>query len=131
MATSNEVVRPVANFCPSIWGDQFRHFVFDDEVAERYAQEIELLKGRVRNMLSNIRSSRLFEKLNFIDIIERLGISHHFNEEIDEILEVIYNAIPDFKLGDDLCTSALMFRLLRQHGYNISSGKECNFCMLV
>ncbi|XP_019167988.1 PREDICTED: vetispiradiene synthase 3-like [Ipomoea nil] len=122
MATSNEVVRPaVTKFSPSLWGDEFRYFVFDNEVAKRYAQEIEVLKEQVRSMLVRIRSSKLAEKLNFIDIIERIGISYHFHSEIDEILKEIYNANLKFH-GDDLCTCALMFRLLRQHGYNISSG---------
>ncbi|XP_031119843.1 vetispiradiene synthase 3-like [Ipomoea triloba] len=121
MAKSNEVVRPaVTKFSPSLWGDEFRYFVFDNEVAKRYAQEIELLKERVRSMLVRIRSSKPAEKLNFIDTIERLGISYHFHSEIDEMLKEIYNANLKFH-GDDLCTSALMFGLFRQHGYNISS----------
>ncbi|XP_019167986.1 PREDICTED: vetispiradiene synthase 3-like [Ipomoea nil] len=127
MATSNQVVRPpVTKFSPSLWGDEFRYFVFDNEVAKRYAQEIEVLKERVRSMLVRIRSSKLAEKLNFIDTIERLGISYHFQSEIDEMLKEIYNANLKFH-GDDLCTCALMFRLLRQHGYNISSGIFENF----
>ncbi|XP_031120108.1 vetispiradiene synthase 3-like, partial [Ipomoea triloba] len=127
MATNNEVVRPVTSFSPSLWGDEFRYFVFDNEVAERYAQEIEVLKGQVMSMLVSIRSAKLAEKLNFIDTIERLGISYHFHEMIDEMLENIYHVNPNFQLGDDLCTSALLFRLLRQHGYNISPGIFHNF----
>ncbi|XP_031119892.1 vetispiradiene synthase 3-like [Ipomoea triloba] len=127
MATSNKVVRPVTNFFPSLWGDEFQHFVFDNEVAERYAQEIEVLKRQVRSMLKSIRMSELAEKLNFIDTIERLGISYHFDEEIDAMLKEIYNDNSKFKVGEDLCTCALMFRLLRQHGHNISSGIFDNF----
>ncbi|CAN4114280.1 unnamed protein product [Withania somnifera] len=65
---------------------------------------------------------QLADKLNLIDIIERLGIAYHFDKEIDDILGQIYDEYYDFE-GDnynDLCTCALQFRLLRQHGYNVS-----------
>ncbi|CAN4114326.1 unnamed protein product [Withania somnifera] len=64
----------------------------------------------------------LAAKLNLIDIIERLGIAYHFDKEINDILGQIYNENYDFEGDDhnDLCTCALQFRLLRQHGYNIS-----------
>ncbi|XP_070032975.1 5-epi-aristolochene synthase-like [Nicotiana tomentosiformis] len=61
--------------------------------------------------------SKLADTLNLIYIIERLGISYHFEKEIDDILDQIYNHNSNF---DDLGTSALQFRLLRQHGFNIS-----------
>ncbi|MCE3215658.1 hypothetical protein HAX54_003130 [Datura stramonium] len=64
----------------------------------------------------------LADTLNLIDFIERLGIAYHFEKEIDEILDKIYNENSNFEGDDynDLSTSALQFRLLRQHGYNIS-----------
>nr|XP_009757910.1 PREDICTED: 5-epi-aristolochene synthase 1-like [Nicotiana sylvestris] len=111
-----EIVRPVADFSPSLWGDQFLSFSIDNEVAEKYAQEIEPLKEQTRSMLLTT-GRKLADTLNLIDIIERLGISYHFEKEIDEILDQIYNQNSNC---NDLCTSALQFRLLRQHGFNIS-----------
>ncbi|XP_070030220.1 5-epi-aristolochene synthase 2-like [Nicotiana sylvestris] len=111
-----EIVRPVANFSPSLWGDQFLSFSFENQIAEKYAQEIEPLKEQTRSMLL-ATGSKLADTLNLIDTIERLGIAYHFEKEIDEILDQIYNQNSTF---DDLCTSALQFRLLRQHGFNIS-----------
>ncbi|KAK4367087.1 hypothetical protein RND71_014967 [Anisodus tanguticus] len=116
-----EIVRPVANFSPSLWGDYFHSFSIDNEVAQKYAQEIEALKEQTRSMLL-ATGRKLDETLNLIDLIERLGIAYHFEKEIDHILEQIYNKNSNFE-GDaynDLCTLALQFRLLRQHGYNIS-----------
>ncbi|MCD7459556.1 hypothetical protein HAX54_041292 [Datura stramonium] len=65
---------------------------------------------------------KLVETLDLIDVIERLGIAYHFEKEIDNILEQIYNENSNFEDNDynDLYTCALQFRLLRQHGYNIS-----------
>ncbi|XP_009794139.1 vetispiradiene synthase 3-like [Nicotiana sylvestris] len=116
-----EIVRPVANFSPSLWADQFHSFSFDNQVAEKYAQEIEVLKEQTRSMLL-ATGQKLDETMNLIDVIERLGIGYHFEKEIDEILEHIYNENTNFEGDDynDLCTSALQFRLFRQHGYNIS-----------
>ncbi|XP_060186327.1 vetispiradiene synthase 2-like [Lycium barbarum] len=116
-----EIVRPVANFSPSLWGDRFHSFSIDNEVAQKYAQEIEALKEQTRSMLL-ATGQNLAETLNLIDTIERLGIAYHFEKEIDEILGQIYSENTSFE-GDeynDLCTFALQFRLLRQHGYNIS-----------
>ncbi|TQD91285.1 hypothetical protein C1H46_023129 [Malus baccata] len=57
------------------------------------------------------------QKLNLIDDIQRLGVSYHFGNEIEEILQKIHESSYDL---DDLCTGALCFRLLRQQGYNVS-----------
>lgn len=57
------------------------------------------------------------QKLNLIDDIQRLGVSYHFGNEIEEILQKIHESSYDL---DDLCTAALCFRLLRQQGYNVS-----------
>ncbi|KAM3360323.1 hypothetical protein P3S68_020035 [Capsicum galapagoense] len=117
-----EIISPVANFSPSLWGDRFLSFSIDTQVEQKYAEEIEVLKEQTRSMLL-ATGRKLEEKLNLIDVIERLGIAYHFEKEIDEILEQIYKENSNFEGGDyndDLCTCALQFRLLRQHGYNIS-----------
>ncbi|PHT60964.1 5-epiaristolochene synthase [Capsicum annuum] len=119
---AEEIIRPVADFSPSLWGDRFLSFSIDNQVEQKYAQEIEPLKEQTRSML--LASGRkLSETLNLIDVIERLGIAYHFEKEIDEILDRIYNENSNFEgdvYNEDLCTCALQFRLLRQHGYNIS-----------
>lgn len=65
-------------------------------------------------------------KLNFIDSIQRLGVSYHFEHEIDRALHQIYDiSTKDNNIishDNDLHHVALLFRLLRQHGYRISSG---------
>ncbi|MCD7463709.1 hypothetical protein HAX54_051205 [Datura stramonium] len=73
-------------------------------------------------MLLATHGWELAETLNLIDVIERLGIAYHFEKEIDNILEQIYNENSNIEGDDynDLYTCAIQFRLLRQHGYNIS-----------
>ena len=61
--------------------------------------------------------------IQLIDTIQRLGISYHFESEICEILEQIKKSVLENGFqNDDLYTISLKFRLLRQEGYNISSG---------
>jgi hypothetical protein len=71
------------------------------------------------------------QTLDFIDAIQRLGISYHFEMEIDEILREMYRSPCDFDNGDDddhhhndLYAISLKFRLLRQQGYKISCGMD-------
>lgn len=117
-----EIVRPVANFSPSLWGEQFIKFSFDTKLAEKYAKEIEGLKNEVRSMLT-VQGKDMVETMNLIDTLERLGVSYHFEEEIDELLERFFNLNTNYAdEAYDLYTVALHFRLLRQHGYRISCG---------
>ena len=63
-------------------------------------------------------------KLELIDSVEKLGLDSHFDVEIKEALDIISstkNKNPSPK--EDLNTTALCFRLLRQHGYEVSQGK--------
>ncbi|XP_070035760.1 viridiflorene synthase [Nicotiana tomentosiformis] len=117
-----KIVRPVANFSPSLWGDSFHSFSVDNQVAEKYGQEIETLKEETRSMLGAACERSLAEKLNLIDTVERLGLAYHFEKQIEDMLDEIYKEDPNFEGHEynDLYTCALQFRMLRQHGYNIS-----------
>ncbi|KAK6119778.1 hypothetical protein DH2020_046482 [Rehmannia glutinosa] len=84
---------------------------------ETYAETIEALKKDVSRMLMSTSSSG--ELIKLIDTIERLGLAYHFEAEIEEKIEQIYN-IHDGDENYDLFTTALQFRLLRQHQYHVS-----------
>ena len=64
------------------------------------------------------------EQLELIDILLRLGLFHHFEGEMERILEGQYNndQSGDTWRKENLYATTLKFRLLRQHGYNISQG---------
>jgi (-)-alpha-terpineol synthase len=85
------------------------------------------LKEEVRMMFHKVVDP--LEKLELIDILQRLGLSYHFDDEIRRTLEGIYNA----NHGGEMCnmeniyTTALEFRLLRQHGYSVPQGKQLNY----
>ena len=87
------------------------------------------LKEEVRKMFSIIDDNiPLPQKLNFIDSVQRLGVSYHFEHEIEDALEQVHNIYTNsYSITHDgeLHTLALLFRLLRQQGYRISSGIIC------
>lgn len=118
-------IRRSANFHPSVWGNHFLRYASEPmEVDIKTEQQVEKLKKQVRTKLDTANNPS--QKLELIDSIQRLGLSYHFESEIDEILEQKKN--PDHLHSgdgsynyDDLHIVSLWFRLLRQRGYNISS----------
>ncbi|GAB4846239.1 hypothetical protein Ancab_025238 [Ancistrocladus abbreviatus] len=115
-----DVTRPTANFHPHLWGDRFLNYTSDDEAKRIQMQkQASELKKEVRKELLAIGNKPL-EQLNFIDAIEHLGVAYHFEKEITEALEQIYDTYNESNYQDDLYHVALRFRLLRQHGFYVS-----------
>nr|BBE32331.1 germacrene D synthase [Chengiopanax sciadophylloides] len=113
-----EITRRSGNYHPSIWGDQFLAYnSFDPAKTDANTEEhFHQLKEEVKKMLVEAAPN---QQLNLIDDIQRLGVAYHFEAEIDAALQrmnVIFQ-----ENDDDLHTVSLRFRLLRQHGYNVSS----------
>ncbi|KAK9137633.1 hypothetical protein Sjap_008227 [Stephania japonica] len=85
--------------------------------------EVEKLKDKVRKFLKEVQNDEPSKVLNLIDALQRLGVSYHFEIEIEEAMkhihdhEIILSFLNDHRLHD----VALCFRLLRQGGYNLSS----------
>ncbi|XP_051118307.1 germacrene A synthase-like [Andrographis paniculata] len=114
--------RAVGNFPPSLWGDLFFKYTPEDQLMQEYSKEIEVLKGKVKSMLTTLTScSNIVETMELIDTIERLCLSYHFEDEIKEKLEKYFNLDVDYKNeAYDLHTVALHFRLFRAHGHHMS-----------
>ena len=64
------------------------------------------------------------EQLELMDTLQRIGLSYHFESEMKRILEGLYNNdhYGDTWKEENLYATALKFRLLRQHGYNVFEG---------
>ncbi|KAK7262668.1 hypothetical protein RJT34_30243 [Clitoria ternatea] len=128
-ATSNlnsECPRRSANYHPTVWGD---HFIqYDSEPTEedrKIEEQIISLKENVGKMLvpGNGKAPKPLKAANLIDSIQRLGLYYHFESEIGEVLQHIYDKYVEngiITLNEDLHSIALVFRLLRQQGYHIS-----------
>ncbi|CAA0815537.1 Alpha-humulene/(-)-(E)-beta-caryophyllene synthase [Striga hermonthica] len=109
---------PVVTFSPSQWGDYFTHFSLDTQEQEKYAEAIETLKNDVRAKINDAKSSKSL--ITLIATVERLGLGYHLETEITSKLESIYENLHNKHEDHDLFTTALGFRLLRQHQYQVS-----------
>ncbi|KAB2086721.1 hypothetical protein ES319_A04G053400v1 [Gossypium barbadense] len=86
---------------------------------ESYKEQARKLKEEVRMMLGDVVDP--LEKLQLIDTLQRLGLSYHFEAEINKTLKNIstnHISTAAWK-KDNLYATALEFRLLRQHGYKV------------
>ncbi|PSS16026.1 Terpene synthase [Actinidia chinensis var. chinensis] len=108
-STGNQ--RRSANYHPSVWDPKFIEALSTSYTYELYGTKLDNLKQEARKLLNSTR-----DPLKFIDSMQRLGVAYHFEEEIKEILNLVR-----CDEGLDLYTTALQFRLLREHGYPISS----------
>ncbi|KAF7815109.1 terpene synthase 10-like [Senna tora] len=107
-------------FQPSIWHYDYIQSLKSDYVEESYAEEGDELKEEVRAILEKLEDG--VDQLEVIDDLQRLGVANHFSHEIGTILKNIYNhEDKKGKKNNDLYATALEFRLLRQHGYDVSS----------
>ncbi|WCJ17888.1 Terpene synthase 5 [Euphorbia peplus] len=118
-----DILRGCLKNCPqSVWGHTFTSLVPLDSELESHSKEVEELKIKVKNMLLH-STIELTESIHFINLLCRLGISYHFEDEINKQLHHIFTMLPKLLEDDDydLCTLANLFRVLRQYGYNMTS----------
>nr|XP_043635879.1 beta-caryophyllene synthase-like [Erigeron canadensis] len=117
-AKQKDVNRPIANFPPSVWGDEFLI----------YKEQTELLdvQETIRNLKEDVRKDIMTsidvqmehtELLKLIDSIQRLGIAYIFEDEIKQALQHIHDVYGDKWNGG---SPSLWFRLLRQQGFSVS-----------
>ncbi|RAL53095.1 hypothetical protein DM860_016330 [Cuscuta australis] len=112
------VERRSANYAPSIWTHQFIQSQTSEYLDEKYVERAAKLKERVRGLLVQKEGTLLLDQLELVDVLQRLGLSHHFDHEIHEILSAFNQKHHNNDMS--LYQASLLFRLLRQQGYPIS-----------
>ncbi|KAK2644467.1 hypothetical protein Ddye_019662 [Dipteronia dyeriana] len=117
--------RQSAHYKPNIWKYDFLQSLTSkyDEEEEYYRSRAEKLKEDVQHLF--VEAVEVLAKLELIDTIKKLGLSNLFEDEIREALDTIAsmeNIIENLCGAEEdlLYVTALYFRLLRQHGYEIS-----------
>ncbi|GLU13964.1 hypothetical protein SLE2022_305650 [Rubroshorea leprosula] len=113
------IARRSADYQPPIWSFEFIQSLKTEFVGEAYSRRRDKLKEDVRVMLQEKVDE---DQLELIDHLQRLGLSYHFEDEIKKSLDRIYSKNRgNYRLKkDSLYATALEFRILRQHGYNIT-----------
>ncbi|CAL2266064.1 unnamed protein product [Prunus armeniaca] len=110
-SAETEIVRQTANYHPSIWGDRFLNYDEKNIITyDHMQQKVDQLKVAVTKEVFTTSA------------VQRLGVAYHFEREIEEALQRVHVTYHDYD-GADLYTVALGFRLLRQHGFNVSCGR--------
>ncbi|XVF04022.1 hypothetical protein REPUB_Repub05bG0044700 [Reevesia pubescens] len=125
--------RHLAKYNPHFWGDIFLSCPEMDMDARAQLQ-YEELKEEVRRMLVTTMD-KPSQKLHLIDAVQRLGVAYHFEKEIEDDLKNIYDGdCNEIESDDDLYTTSVRFRLLREHCFNVQcesfnkfKDKEGNF----
>ncbi|KAL8231083.1 hypothetical protein R6Q57_000861 [Mikania cordata] len=115
----DDVKRPVANFPPSVWGDQFLFYDQQEDQAG-IEKEVEELKEEVRKDIlhaMNIPTEHT-NLIKLVDAVERLGIDYYFEQEINQVLQHLYNTYGDKWKGGAI---SVWFRIMRQRGYFVST----------
>ncbi|XP_063949799.1 (+)-alpha-terpineol synthase-like isoform X1 [Daucus carota subsp. sativus] len=120
---SGAALRRNANYPPSSWDYNFVKSLTSDYTVlmllllllleERYARQLDELKDDVKRLI-HAETDDPLAKLKLLDTVQRLGLNYRFQNDVKQAVAVIYNDISDESLSDDLYTTALQFRMLRE-----------------
>ncbi|KAL8522472.1 hypothetical protein ACS0TY_012584 [Phlomoides rotata] len=126
--TTPTIQRRSGNYKPPIWDFDFIQSLSNEYKEDRYAKRASMLMVQVKILLDDYQKLGHVQQLELIDDLQRLGISYHFQEKINQILNHIYFEYINYEREKrDLYSTALGFRLLRQHGFKISQEVFDNF----
>ncbi|XP_049351825.1 (R)-linalool synthase TPS5, chloroplastic-like [Solanum verrucosum] len=121
-------IRRSGNYKPTMWDFQYIQSVNNRYAGDKYMERLDKVKKEMKkNLMMMVEGSieELDFKLELIDNLERLGVSYHFKNEIMQILKSVHDQISCS--DNSLYSTALKFRLLRQHGFHISQDIFNNF----
>ncbi|XP_048325501.2 terpene synthase 10 isoform X2 [Ziziphus jujuba] len=114
-----DIARRSGDYKPAIWNFDHIQSLSSDYAGEPYARLVDMLKEEVRVML---QEADCLAQLELIDMLQKLGVSYHFEDQIQSILKDMFNNIMYTNknkdmMNNNLYATALQLRLLRQHGY--------------
>ncbi|KAK1653822.1 hypothetical protein QYE76_071627 [Lolium multiflorum] len=91
-----------------------------DEKAHQY---LFLLVSKFGGSVPTVYPTTIRYQISMVDTIEKVGISQHFSREIKSILDMTYSLWlqRDEEIMSDVSTFAMVFRILRMNGYDVSS----------
>nr|Q9M7D0.1 RecName: Full=Terpinolene synthase, chloroplastic; AltName: Full=Aggteo; Flags: Precursor [Abies grandis]AAF61454.1 terpinolene synthase [Abies grandis] len=131
------VQRRIVEFHSNLWDDDFIQSLSTPYGAPSYRERADRLIVEVKGIFTSISAedgelitplNDLIQRLLMVDNVERLGIDRHFKNEIKAALDYVYSYWNEKGIGSgsdsgvaDLNSTALGFRILRLHGYSVSS----------
>lgn len=101
----------------------FLCYYFYFSQVEKYRTQAEKYTENVKEIFDETKE--LQSMLELVDSLRKLGLAHKFEKEIKKALDTVASTENSNPLiGTDLYLTSLYFRLLRQHGYQVSQGIE-------
>ncbi|KAI3445787.1 hypothetical protein Pfo_002452 [Paulownia fortunei] len=117
--------RRSGNYKPPLWDFDFIQSLSSEYTEERYLTRASELVVQVKMLLEE--EMKPVQQLELIDKLQRMGISYHFEDKINQILSCIHRKQKYCKNYEAeervLHSTALGFRLLRQHSFSVSQAK--------
>ncbi|CAL9129489.1 unnamed protein product [Musa acuminata var. zebrina] len=117
------LLRRSANYQPTLWTDDYiQSLTSDHSMEEQNATRISNLEKEVVKLIQE--EKELEDQLHLIDHLQQLGVAYHFKDDIKDALGSIHGSLEDTSmlLKDNLHATALLFRLLRENGFDVSEG---------
>ncbi|XP_055803223.1 alpha-farnesene synthase-like [Solanum dulcamara] len=112
------IQRRNANYKPNIWKYDILQSLKSQYSEEKYKREVQKLKEEVLCLLAETVNP--LTKLELIDSINKMSLSHLFDKEIMVSLQDMeYAKKKDSRTQMDLYSTALYFRIFRQYGYYV------------
>ncbi|XP_065016088.1 monoterpene synthase 7, chloroplastic-like [Musa acuminata AAA Group] len=122
------LLRRSANYQPNLWtNDYIQSLTSDHSMDEQNAARISNLEKEVVKLIHE--EKELEDQLHLIDHLQQLGVAYHFKDDIKDALGSIHGSLEDTSklLKDNLDATALLFRLLRENGFDVSEDMFSRF----
>ncbi|CAL9774946.1 unnamed protein product [Musa acuminata subsp. burmannicoides] len=122
------LLRRSANYQPTLWTDDYiQSLTSDHSMEEQNATRIRNLEKEVVKLIQE--EKELEDQLHLIDHLQQLGVAYHFKDDIKDALGSIHGSLEDTSmlLKDNLHATALLFRLLRENGFDVSEDMFSRF----
>ncbi|XP_047938153.1 terpineol synthase, chloroplastic-like [Salvia hispanica] len=119
--TSDQIqsTRRSGNYKPTLWDFDRIQSLTSVYTDEKYAARASELVVELKKLLC--QESNWLKQLELIDDLHKLGVSYHFDNEINQVLNRIYLEKKYCNNEErDLYSTALAFRLLRQNGFRVT-----------
>ncbi|KAL9322752.1 hypothetical protein ACSQ67_010805 [Phaseolus vulgaris] len=112
------------NFQPSPFTNEFIQSLENKFAIETLQERATKLEENVRVRMNGTDMEPL-SLLEFIDDIERLGLSFKFEEEINKaLLKIVSNENFEDRTRKSPHETALLFGILKRHGFDVSEGLQ-------
>nr|AKN58860.1 monoterpene synthase-like protein [Freesia hybrid cultivar] len=117
----SQPLRRAASYPQNIWDDSYIQALNCGYMGDEQVNEIRKLKEEVGQLFSD--SKEILYQIELIDELQQLGVAYHFQDEIKDKLSTIFCSLEKTRLfmDNDLKTTSLIFRLLREHGFHVSA----------